>query len=216
MTPAFVSVCPKCGYSNDIAATKCAECGASLPGPFGRSPAPLPTKESKSRWGPVIAAVFILIFVVGLGTIGAPVDLTCTRLEWQGPMNCARQTRLFWVIPSAEEHIRDVKGARLVESSGGEDGPTYRVELIITYGGTAPLTSGYTSGSSTKQDVVDKINKFVNVPSPGTLEVTEPGIISLENMGCWLIWLVVYAVGSYVWRGIKGEVRKLRGESEQA
>jgi hypothetical protein len=145
--------------------------------------------------------VYTIVAATLSGVLDAPVDLTCSRAAPRGSVNCAKQTRLLWAISLPQQRIDDVRGAR-VSISSDDEGVGYRVELLAAHG-TVPLTFVYSSGRSTKDKVADEINAFVRRTAPGTLTVTEPGLLSVENVVWMLIWLPFAALGHFVWQGIK-------------
>lgn len=162
-----------------------------------------PSKEtpvSTRKWAGYL--LFAAALVTFFGILGAPMELTCRRAQVGGPMYCVQQTQLLWFIRLPERRIDDVRGARVGESSGYDDGPTYRVELL-TANGWVPLTNGYTSGRYAKDEVARKVNVFANSTAPGTLAMTEPGLLSAENVACLLIWIPFAVVGNYLWGKIK-------------
>jgi hypothetical protein len=63
----------------------------------------------------------------------------------------------------------EVRGAS-VEESCDDDGCTYRV-VVQTSRGAKALTSYRSSGYRSKQEVADKINRFVNSPAEQTLNL---------------------------------------------
>ena len=133
---------------------------------------------------------FVAIFVFVM-MLGSPMTMKCSRAEGRGPVNCAKQMRLLWVIPLTEEIVYGVQGARLTSIPGDEYcDPCYRVEFETSQG-LVPLNSTYTSGSSEKSRMVDKLNSFVHGREPGTLNLTEPGLLSFENFFCFVAWFLI-------------------------
>lgn len=184
----------------------------SAPKPSSPASPSKATPLSTRRWaGYLLFAAFLLAF---FGILGAPMELTCKRVEPGGPVDCVRQTRLLWVIPLPAQFFDNVRGARVGESSGYEDGATYRVELL-TANGWVPLTNGYTSGRFAKDEVADKVNALAYSVAPGTFTVTEPGLLSLENITCLLIWLPFALIGSYLWGIIKSAFGGAGGDAAE-
>ncbi len=153
--------------------------------------------------GIIIIAVFALVFLL-VG--GQSSRLSCKHARGTGLTNCIRQKKLLWIFPMGTNAIDGVSGAQLAESSTAEGDAVYRVELI-TSRGIVPLSSVYTSGYSSKQDVVDQVNAFVQNTALSTLEVTEPGMLSAENLLCLLIWVPI----SYVMSKVGGAFKSLFG-----
>jgi hypothetical protein len=155
--------------------------------------------EKNSVMGMIVIAAFV-IFFLGLG--GQSSRLTCKHARGSSLTNCVNQAKLLWVIPLGNHSINSVIGAQLGSSDDYEGGSTYRVELR-TAQGIVPLTAVYTSGYSTKREVVDQINAYVQTTDPTPLELTEPGMLSGENFFCMLIWLPIAYLLSKVRGGIK-------------
>lgn len=145
-----------------------------------------------------------LIFFLAIG--GQSVRLTCKRTRQAGSVNCLKEIHFLWVIPMRTTKVSDVRGAQVGESYGEESGDTYRVELLTGHG-MVPLTKDYTSGPTTKRDLAEKINAFVQSTTEGSLEVTEPGLLSLENIICVVIWLPI----AYLANAILGGAKSLFG-----
>lgn len=146
-----------------------------------------------------------LIVVVFLGVFGAPVVLACSRTAPRGPVNCVKQTRLLGAIPLPQERIDDVRSARVSASRDSEGDAVYWVELL-TPNGAVPLTI-HTSGGHAKDKVAGEINAFVSSGALETLTVTEPGLFSVENVVCMLIWLPFAALLSFIWQGLQSRLR---------
>ena len=145
-------------------------------------------KNSTSNFlgGLLIVAIFVFVML-----LGSPMTLKCSRAERRGPVNCTKQMRLLWVIPLTEEIVYGVQGARLTSIPGDEYcDPCYRVEFETSQG-SVPLNSTYTSGSSEKSRMVDKLNSFVHGREPGTLNLTEPGLLNFENLFCFVGWFLI-------------------------
>ncbi len=157
-----------------------------------------PKKSGKSGW--IIIAVFVVIFLI-FG--GESSRLTCRHSRQPQTALCTKQSRLLWVFPLSTKTVENVSGAQLGVTSGEESGTVYRVELVTSQG-IVPLTSMYTSGSSTKQDVVDQINTYLQSTRNDPLVTTEPGMLSLENLICSAIWLPVAWAFSKLGTEIKG------------
>lgn len=153
--------------------------------------------------GVVIIVAFVLFFLL-LG--GQSSRLTCKQARVSGLANCLQQKKLLWVFPMGTYAIDGVSGAQLADSETAEGDPVYRVELI-TSRGIVPLSSMYTSGYSSKRDVVDQVNAFVQNTDSSALELTEPGLLSMENLICVLIWFPL----SYAFSKVGGAVRSLFG-----
>lgn len=154
--------------------------------------------EKKGSW-PLIA-LFLVLF---LGIGGQSAELTCERIELGGPVTCSNQTKLLWIIPLGTNEIDDVRGASLADTYDAEYcNPCYRVELL-TDQGSVPLTTVYTSGYSSKQDAADRINTFVGGVSEGPVVVTEPGLLSAENLLCFLVWVPIALALGHLWKAIK-------------
>jgi hypothetical protein len=144
--------------------------------------------------------VAILTMVI---LIGSPVHLSCACADAHGPVNCTKETRLLWFIPLPEEMVVDVRGAHLASIPGDEYcDPCYRVELE-TGGGIVPVKSAYTNGSSGMQLVVEKVNTFAHSAAPGTLQINEPGLLSLDTLLNIVFWFILVNVAGFTWGKIK-------------
>lgn len=139
----------------------------------------------------------VALFAI-LGLMSPPVDLECKRAERGGPVNCTKWTRLLWIIPFSEQRINNVRSARVSESIDYEGDSAYRVELL-TAGSMVPLRSVYISGTSAQEGVADQINDFVGSAVPGMLAMTEPGLLSLDNLFYGLIFFIIAEFGGLLW-----------------
>ena len=152
--------------------------------------------RSEKKDQPWLLAVVIILAVA---IFGSPVVLRCERSAIGGTVSCTKQMRLLWIIPLPEKVVHGVQGARLSSIPGDEYcDPCYRVELD-TAQGIVPLKDVYTNGSSYMDMVVAKVNDFVQTEKPGILDVTEPGLLNLENLFCFVGWFFA----AYVWEQIK-------------
>jgi len=138
-----------------------------------------------------MVVLFLLVIV------GPSAKLVCERTRSDSTVNCIREKRLFWVIPMGTSSIRDVQGAEIT-GTDSDYGPVYRVELL-TAQGNIPINSVYTSGYSSKEHAADKINSFVELTDKNELVVTEPGLLSFEN----LVWLAIGLMAWLFWKWIK-------------
>ena len=154
-----------------------------------------------------LAVVAVLALVA---ILGSPVSLECGRAVRQGSVHCTKQTRLLWIIRLSPESVAEVRGAHLASVPGDEYcDPCYRVELE-TAQGIVPLNATYTSGNSEMGKIVNKVNDFVRSGTPGTLAVTEPGLLSFDNLYCFVGWLILATIGSYIWEKIKSALGRGR------
>ncbi|MGE5123390.1 MAG: hypothetical protein ACM3H7_02665, partial [Acidobacteriaceae bacterium] len=140
--------------------------------------------KKNSIVGMVMLGIFALVFLI-VG--GQSTRLTCKHERRSGMVSCTAQTVWLWLIPLGTRLIDNVNGAQLGSSETPEGDPVYRVE-ILTNQGSVPLNRVYSSGFSTKQDVVDEINRFVKNTPGGMLTTSEPGLFSLENVVCMIVW----------------------------
>lgn len=155
-----------------------------------------PPKQKEPSW------LFAVVIITIVAVFGSPVDVECRRFKTGGPVNCTKQTRLLGMIPMPEESVTNVRGAHVASVPGDEYcDPCYRVELE-TANGDVPLNSAYTSGNRSMSAVAGEINTFSTSKAPGTLELTEPGLLSFENLFCAAAWLLIAIGGSYLWREI--------------
>ena len=162
--------------------------------------------QSKTRALPiwiVIAVCVLVFFIFG----GQSARVSCKHTRQLGLVNCTKQSRLLWVFPIKTQTINSVSGAQLNETEDYEGDTTYRVELITSQG-IVPLTSIYTSGYSTKRDVVGQINAFVQNANATVLEVNEPGLLSGENIICMLIWFPISYLFSKVCEAVRSGLRR--------
>lgn len=143
--------------------------------------------QIKLQHNPIWLLIGISV-VIFLAFAGQSAKLTCKHTQQAGSVNCVKESSLFWVIPLRTTKVSDVRGAQVGESYDDETGDTYRVELLTGHG-MVPLNTVYTSGPSTKRDIAGKISAFVQSTTAGSLEVTDPGLLSLENLICTAIWL---------------------------
>lgn len=205
MSPRLIQICPKCGYTNSAVDTKCAECGARLPGPAsevadrasGPPPSsnnPAPTRKPQPGW---IAWVVGLVALGFFLAVAQTAQLDCQRDRPGGPVNCTKETRFLGVVPVGQERIEDVRLAQ-VEEASDEDGTSYRVTLNAR-GGPVPLTNAFTPSYSRKYEMVRAINAFIHSPGSMRITVTDPGMFTPETFGCLVIWII----GSAAWNLLK-------------
>jgi len=149
------------------------------------------TTQAQPKKGSHTGVIVVMLFVAILLIFGGESsNLTCRHSRQPATVSCVKQSVLLWVLPLSTKIIENVSGAQLSESSGYDDGAVYRVELLTSQG-IFPLTAMYTSGFSTKSDVVDQVNAYVKSTRQGNLVVSEPGLLSLENLFCMIIWLPI-------------------------
>jgi hypothetical protein len=163
------------------------------------------TERRAALW---IKASYLLIAVLVMlliGVLGQSARLTCRREFKAEPVTCVRQLRTFWVIPLGNQEIDHVVGAILSEGGGPDCGMCYGVELITSHG-KIPLSSVYTSGSADKINVVNQINEFVSDTQAGALVVTEPGVLSMENIVYSAVWVFIILI----WTALKKAFRQGR------
>ena len=149
----------------------------------------------------------VVIFSL-LAVFGSPVALNCDRVQRRGLVNCVRQTLLLGMIPLAEQRIDDVRGALVSETGDYEGDVGYRLELISA-AGPVPLRSIYISsfsGKATKEELASQINRFVQSAAPGSLTLTEPGMMSLDSILC----LMIGFLGSFIWEQISSKSGRAR------
>ena len=152
-----------------------------------------------------VALIAIIFLVLG----GGSVKLTCSREGENTGITCIKQPMMLWIIPLKTKTIPEVREARLADTSDSEGGSVYRVELV-TGQGIVPLTTMYSSGKSTKAEVVDQINAFMSDPNQGDLTVHEPGLLSLENLFCLVIWMPISLAFHWFWEQIRSERSRAR------
>lgn len=171
----------------------------------GHGPAQQNSRSNEDHLGWMFFAVILVaVFVF----VGAAVTVECERTRAHGAVNCTKQTRLLWIFSLPKDKVYNVVGARLASIPGDEYcDPCYRVEFEMPQG-IVPLKAAYTNGSSGMSTVVEKVNDFVRGETPATLVVTDPGLLSVEN----LFWVALWGAGSYLWGKIKEVFRRRRNE----
>ncbi|HEY5982416.1 MAG TPA: hypothetical protein VIU38_03020 [Anaerolineales bacterium] len=214
MKPSLVQICPKCGYANFATDTKCGECGTALPetdtqadvrrAELPAPPLPPPVKQSFWQKSGGWFAAAIVLFIVLIG--GWTASLECTRDRPGDAVNCVRESRFLGMIPTGSRVIEDVRSAR-VEEMSDEDGTFYRV-VLTSKTGDVPIVATYTSGSTSKHAAAKAVNEFIRAPDRTRITVKEPGMLSMENLGCLVIWIV----GSVAWSLLKGFFRSHKAE----
>jgi len=113
----------------------------------------------------------LVFFLAGLAVmlfLGNKVTLTCVR-SLPPPGICTLRSANMVHAQEKSFAITELSGAS-IDVSHGDDGDTYRVVLQTT-GGSVPMTSYYSSGTSAKQQAVDQINAFVRYDTQPTLYV---------------------------------------------
>lgn len=120
-----------------------------------------------------LSSIFWGFFVSAMGfgalyLFGQVVTLECSRAAGR-PATCVKESRLLGLLDMGEEGMGEVRGAS-VEESCDDEGCTYRV-VVQTSRGAKPLTSYRSSGYRDKQEVADKINRFVSSPAERTLNL---------------------------------------------
>lgn len=152
-----------------------------------------PREETNTTW------LWVVVIITVVAIFGSPVLLKCERFASGGAVSCTKQMRVLWIIPLPETRVPNVQGARLTSIPGDEYcDPCYRVELE-TAQGIVPLKDTYTNGSSYMGTVVEDVNRFVRTEEPGILDVTEPGLLNVQNLFCFVGW----AFAAYIWQKIK-------------
>jgi hypothetical protein len=134
--------------------------------------------------------VFMVLGIFFMFIFGQVAELSCTKTA-AGETECSKVVKFLGVIPLSSSEFRDVYRAE-VEENCDDDGCSYRV-VLTSIDGERPLTSYYSSGWDSKQELAGRINAFIgsNV-SGGTLSIQ-------ENSGLWasLLSLVFLLVGLY-------------------
>jgi len=60
-----------------------------------------PTKEASLSKENPLSWLFIVAVLALVLLLGSPISLECERADGRGSVNCIRQMRLLWIIPSA-------------------------------------------------------------------------------------------------------------------
>jgi len=134
--------------------------------------------------------VFIVLGIFFMFIFGQVTDLSCSKTA-AGRTQCVKGVKFLGVIPLSSSEFRDVYRAE-VEESCDDDGCSYRV-VLTSMDGERPLTSYYTSGWDSKQELAGQINAFIGSNMNG-------GTLSLqESSGLWasLLSLIFLLVGLY-------------------
>lgn len=138
----------------------------------------------------IIGLVFMVLGIFFMFIFGQVTDLTCVKTE-SGKTECTKVVNFLGVIPLSSRGFRDVYRAE-VEESCDDEGCSYRVNLI-TIDGERPLTSYYTSGWASKEEIAGQINTFIG-------SNLNRGALSIQDKsGLWasLLSLVFLLVGLY-------------------
>jgi hypothetical protein len=101
--------------------------------------------------------------------------LTCERGQ-KDQINCVKSENIYGIINFKDEQIPSLENAWVSEDCDYET-CTYQVVLHAARG-NFPLTSYTSSGTRSKEEIVDQINTFIHSSSEPTLEIeTSLGVI---------------------------------------
>ncbi len=114
-----------------------------------------------------------LMVAVSIVLGGETVKVVCTRTETSPPVNCVKQTSLYWTIPLAEDQLRGVRGAFVRESRDEEGDAYHTVRLMTEQGDVGLVFVSYPFLNAV--DAARKINTFVQVPEETNFEYSSPG-----------------------------------------
>jgi uncharacterized protein DUF3592 len=111
---------------------------------------------------------------VVIGVLLGAAGLAMLVLPWRRTFAFSKPDHIFVLAKERFGHVeretiplRDIKDVSLEESTSGEGGSTYRVAMTLADQRRVPWTSYYTSGSASKQAVVDIVREFLELsPTP--------------------------------------------------
>ena len=145
----------------------------------------------KIDWKSILfGLVFVIMGIFFMFIFGQVTDLSCTKTE-TGKTECSTVVKFLGIFPLSSNEFHDVYRAE-VEESCDDEGCSYRV-MLTTIDGARPLTSYYTSGWDSKQEIAGQINAFIGSNATrGTLSLQ-------EDSGLWasLLSMVFLLVGMY-------------------
>jgi hypothetical protein len=163
----------------------------------------------------VLAILVTASFVIFIFLIGLTSSLTCKRDKTGEPVNCAEQTFFYSLIPLNEREIRDVRSAEVTVYTES-DTEYYTVELI-TRAGNFELHASSSADYLSKRMVADKINGFTFSDVANTLEVNDPGRLTMGSVVADFGLPVASVLGvclflglSKSWKGIKSILGRSR------
>ncbi len=128
----------------------------------------------------ILKAAFEGMIIVAVGILptyffARTTTLTCER----GPkeqINCVKSENIYGIIYFKDEHIPSLENAWVSEDCDYES-CTYQVVLHASRG-NFPLTDYTSSGTRSKEEIVDQINIFIHSSSEPTLEIeTSIGVL---------------------------------------
>jgi hypothetical protein len=117
------------------------------------------THEKKPGKSIFLGILFILISLVFIYVFGQVTQLKCTKPQIN-VVRCASEKQLIGLFTISTKTFSDVKSAD-VQTKCDDEGCTHRV-VLMTVEGQQPLTSFYSSGQSSKQNIADQINAYIN------------------------------------------------------
>ncbi len=119
----------------------------------------------------LFGAAFSTAGLVVILLLGNVTTLTCQRTGTTGDCKLSQSG----VLDSSLQRLplNEVRGAEIA-THHNRDGNTYQIRLL-TDTGEIPLTSYYSSGYSSKANVVQQIEQFVSNPEISSLSIQEDG-----------------------------------------
>lgn len=161
------------------------------------------TQSRKVNWLTSVAfgVIGFVVFAFMLFFLGQVTTLNCQRGD-AGRVACNASTKWLGLVAIGQvKEFQDIQGAEVSEScSRDQDGDlncTYRVE-IQTQNGLEPLTTMYTSGESSKQRTVQRLETYLQDPTASTLTVKES--FDFLSILIWVVLIGAVTLGFRAWR----------------
>jgi hypothetical protein len=142
------------------------------------------------RSSPTIQIICGLIScLVGLAItffFGRSVDIHCEKLE-PGLVNCQLREKLLGFTPLGERSVLHVQQAEVDSSKDSDGNSTYNV-VFVTPKGRVSLLNFYSSGYTSKANLVQRVNGFIQGAGERSLDVS-------MNMEWWILIFLFACTG---------------------
>jgi hypothetical protein len=114
--------------------------------------------------------------------VGRSTDLHCMHTGAQ-TIRCAITHQLLGIQPMDTRQVDGIQKAEVDENLESGSDSTYRVIFITAYG-NEPLTSSYSSGYSSKAELVKQIDTYIDSDQQSPLDVQ----MKIE----WWVWVLLF------------------------
>jgi hypothetical protein len=138
--------------------------------------------RSNPFWQLIFGLIFALAGLAITYFLGRSVDTHCEHTSSR-EITCTLTEKLFSLVPVGQRTIPNIYGAEVEESRDSDGDTTYKV-VFLTNAERVPLTGYTSSGYSSKAEVAEQINQFVQAGRQNSLDIQ----VKME----W--WILIFLV----------------------